>query len=294
MQLLDVFKGSPTDSGSPNGIGLAVNANYLYASYTATGPIGVFATSAGCSLTFLQDVTATGLHGGTVVGMALNGNLMVVAYGDGSIQSFNITGGIPVANADLQNSSGYAGPTSSSGFTTDNVPSGVDITRDGKFAIFGDIASSSVVEVSRISGGKLQRTTPYNLGTGVDAGTVRLSPDGKLLYMVNNESGTVTAAFFDGNTGILTPGCTSPTLRGFNDRAWYGSVATRDTEGTGTVLYVAEFGRFTELHTPPAAIGILTISSNGNSCTLQESVNSPAMLGFPGMMSLGAYPPRPY
>jgi hypothetical protein len=128
----------------------------------------------------------------------------------------------------------------------------------------------------------------------VDAGTIRLSPDEKLLYMVNNESGTVTAAFFNAASGTLTPGCTSPTLQGFNGRPWFGSIATRDTQGTGTVLYVAEFGRFTELYTPPSAIGILTITSDGSSCTIAESPNSPVLLTLPGALSLGAYPPRPF
>jgi hypothetical protein len=112
-----------------------MTANYLYASYTASKTIGVFATSPGCELTFMQDVPAAGLQGGAATGMAVNGNLLVVAYGDGSIQSFNVAGGVPVPDADLQNSSGYAGPASTSGFTTDNLPSGVDISREGKFAV---------------------------------------------------------------------------------------------------------------------------------------------------------------
>lgn len=294
QQLVGVFSGSATDDGYPNGIGLAVSDNFLYASYTSSNSIGVFATNPGCGLTFLQDVPAVGLHGGSVTGMALNGALLAVAYGDGSIQSFNIADGIPVSNDDLQNSSGFAGPLSSSEFTPGNLPSGVDVTRDGSFAIFGDIASSTVIEVARVSGGKLQHTMPYNVGVGTDAGSLRLSPDEKLLYIVNNESGTVTAAFFDAKSGTVVQGCTSPTLRGFNGRPWFGSLAIRDTSGTGSVLYVAEFGRKVEDHSPDSAIGILTIAVNGNTCTLSESLNSPEMLNFPGTLSIGAFPPRPF
>jgi hypothetical protein len=69
---------------------------------------------------------------------------------------------------------------------------------------------------------------------------------------------------------------------------------TRDTTGTGTVLYVAEFGRYIDEQAPPSAIGILTVTVNGNTCTLTESVNSPVTIPVPGTLSLGVYPPRPY
>lgn len=296
QSVVSTVSGSATDSGSPDGIGMAVNAHYLYASYTASQTIGVFATSTGCGLTFMQDVSATGLAGGSVVGMAVNANLLVVAYGDGSIQSFNVSSGIPVANNDRQYSSGHAGLAGSIGSAVSNLPAGVDLTADGKIAIFGDVGSPPIVEVSKITNGKLAKTTFYKPAVaGVDAAVVRLSPDQTMLYAVNNESGTVSASFFNATTGAITPGCVSPTLRTFNEHAWFGGVVTRDTTGTGTVLYVAEFGRKLEdLYSVPSAVGILTISVSGKTCTLTESVNSPMLLSFPGMLSIGAYPPRPF
>jgi hypothetical protein len=96
------------------------------------------------------------------------------------------------------------------------MPSGVDITQDGRFAVFGDISAAATVEVSSLATGKLAPTVAYKAGTGVDAGAIRLSPDHSRLYIANNESGTVTAAFFNNITGKITPGCMSPTLQGFN------------------------------------------------------------------------------
>jgi 6-phosphogluconolactonase (cycloisomerase 2 family) len=296
QQLMGTYSASATDDGSANGIGLAVNSHYLYASFTASNTIATFSLQGNCGLTFLGDVTATGLQGGSVVGMAVSGNILVVAYGDGSIQSFNVTNGMPVSNADLQNSSGYGGSIGFGSVISGNMPSGVDITQNGKFAIFGDIGASTVVEVSSLATGKLARTAVYSLGPGIDAGAIRLSPDQKLLYMANSEGGTVTAAFFNATTGAVTKGCTSPTLSGFNSRPWLGSVATRDTSGSGNVLYVAEFGRdYLEVnHGPSSAIGILNITSNGTTCTLTEASGSPQLLTFPGSLSLGVYPPRPF
>ena len=66
--------------------------------------------------------------------MALYGNLLVVTYGDGSIESFDVSGGLPLSNGDEQNATGYA---------SDHFPSGVVITPDGHYAIFGDDSSGA-------------------------------------------------------------------------------------------------------------------------------------------------------
>lgn len=300
QQTVGISTGSQTDDGSSNGIGLAVNAGYLYASFTASNTIGTFALQSGCGLSFLGDVPAIGLQGGSITGMAVNGKMLVVAYGDGSIQSFNVAGGIPASNNDLQNSTGYTAPNPL-WFAGTSMPSGVDITQDGRFAIFGDISAAATVEVSNLTSGKLAKTVVYTAGpttqgAAVDAGFIRLSPDQTLLYAANSESGTVTASFFNAATGAITKGCVSKTLQGFSFRPWLGSVVTRDTAGTGSVLYVAEFGRdFLEInHGPATAIGILTVTSNGKTCTLTEASTSPVQLFFPAALSIGVYPPRPF
>src|SRR5215472_5838023 len=86
QDLVGNFSGSQSDDGSSNGIGLAVNANYLYASFTSSQTIGTFALQGGCGLMFLGDVAAAGLQGGSITGMSVHRNILVVAYGDGSIQ----------------------------------------------------------------------------------------------------------------------------------------------------------------------------------------------------------------
>jgi hypothetical protein len=296
LQLMGTFLGSDTDDGSANGIGMAVNANFLYASFSASNTIGTFAVTSGCGLTFLGDISAIGRQGGSISGMAVHGTMLVVAYGDGSIESFNVANGMPVSNGDLQNSSGYDAAAANGPTVSGNLPAAVDITQDGKFAIFGDISALTIVEVSSLTSGKLGRTSVYPVGNAIDAGNIRLSPDQRLIYIANSEGGTVTAAFFDAATGKVSPGCTSPTLRGFNVTPWLGSVVTRDTTGTGGVVYVAEFGRdFTEVnHGPSSEVGILAITSDGTTCSLNETSNSPVTLGSPGVLSIGVYPPRPF
>jgi hypothetical protein len=290
-QLAGQFSASPTDVGDASGIGLVVAPNYVYAAYTSSNTIATFSVLPGCQLSFVDDTPAAGLNGGSVAGMAIHGNMLVVAYGDGSIESFNVANGLPVSNADAQNSSGFV---ASLGL---DFPEGVDITQDGHYAIFGDSSIATKVEVSDISSGKLAPTVLYTVpgighavGRGVNSASVRLSPDQTMIFLGNNDGGSVSAAFFNAQTGVVRGGCTSPSLQGFyNPWAFTGSVVTRDTTGTGGVLYVAEHG------SPSSFIGILNIASDGTHCTLSEAPASevPVQLSD-GLLSITVYPPRSF
>src|SRR5258708_31515517 len=56
--------GSDIDGGTSNGIGLAMNSAYLYASFTDSNTIGTFQVQAGCGLTFFNDTAVAGLQAG--------------------------------------------------------------------------------------------------------------------------------------------------------------------------------------------------------------------------------------
>jgi hypothetical protein len=278
------FSGGVGDSGVDNGIGLVNNGTYLYANFTTSNTIATFAIEPGCSASFLGDISPLGLQAGNVKGMALHGNMLVVTYGDGSIESFNTSGGIPVSNGDLQNATGYR---------TSRFPTGVDITEDGNYAIFGDQSTYATVEVSNISSGKLTTTVLYNLGqAGNQAGNstnVLLSPDETLLYVGNTASGQVSAAFFDASTGKISTGCSSAPLNGF-DVGWIflGGLVNELNTGTGSVLYVAEFGS-------SSGIGAINVTSTGTTCTLTEISGSPVLdPNSVTLLSLAVYPPRQF
>lgn len=291
------FQGSADDLGDANGIGLAVNDSYLYAGYSSSNTIGTFAVLPGCQLSFLGDTPAAGLNGGSVSGMALHGNLLVVTYADGSIESFNVSNGVPVANGDEQNSTGYT-------HNQTYFPEGVDITSDGHFAIFGDSSPDMVVEVSDISSGRLTPTVSYTLNVmahtpspsspptlrGTNSAAVRLSPDGTLLYISSNEVGSVSAAFFNPQTGAISRGCSSPSLSGFfNPWTWTGAMVTRDNTGSGGVLYVSEYS------SDFSYIGVLTVNVSAGRCSLVESSGSGVTdVASPGLLSIAAYPPRSF
>jgi 6-phosphogluconolactonase (cycloisomerase 2 family) len=274
-------RGSTNDGGRSNGIGLAMNAQYLYASFTDSNTIGTFQVLPGCKIKFVGDIAVGGLQGGVIDGMSVHGSMLVATYGDGSIQSFNISAGVPVSNGDEQNSTGSRGGNT--------YPSGVDITQDGHYAIFGDTAPFTIVEVSDISSGKLAPTVVYRLGNGINSSNILLSPDETLLYISNNQGDRITAAFFDKSTGKLTKGCTSNGLKGYvKDWSYLGALALEETTGTGGMIYVAEFGA-------PSSIAEIVVNSANGKCTLTESSKSPvADPNSPGLLSIGAFPPRPF
>jgi 6-phosphogluconolactonase (cycloisomerase 2 family) len=273
--------GSQTDTGTSNGIGLALNSQYLYASFTDSSTIGTFAIQSGCALSFVGDVQVAGLQGGIVDGMAANGNILVITYGDGSIESFNISSGLPVSNGDAQNSSGFT--------IGNSYPSGVDITQDGHFAIFGDTSTHTQIEISDISTGKLTKTTVFASPAAINSSSVMLSPDETLLYVSNNQGDRISAAFFDKTTGNISGGCRSTLLQGYGSNWYYlGGLTLAGTSGTGQTIYAAEFGA-------PSSIAVVQVQSANGSCTLSGAGGVPvADPNSQGLLSIASFPPRAF
>ena len=275
--------GSPTDSGAANGVGLAVNGQYLYASYTSSNTIGTFEVQAGCTLSFINDVSVSGLAGGLINGMAIHGNMMIATFTDGSIESFDISEGTPVSNGDEQ----YSTATLASRDAT--YPNAIDITSDGHFAIFGDTSTSMVVEVSDISSGKLTKTVVHSSKASISASNVMLSPDESVLYVVNTQGATVSALWFDKTTGTLSGGCTSGRIRGESSQwSYLGGMGLISETGNGGGVYVAEFGS-------PSGIAMVTLETTGGKCSLQEVPQSPFTdANSQGLLSIGTFPPRAF
>lgn len=270
------FQGSAGDQVSTNGMGLASNGAYVYAEFSQSQTIGTFKRLAGCKLQFMGDISVPGLNGGIVQGIKARQNILVVTFTDGSIESFDISNGIPVPNGDLQYLTGYL----QNGYSA----AAVDISSDGHFALFGDFPN--VVEVSDLSSGKLAPTVVYSgLGSGSGLGGIWLSPDETILYISNFSSGQVEAAFFDKTTGTLSAGCTSAVLKGYGHLwSFLASLATTNRTGTGGAVYVAE---------PGVRIGIVRLTLNGGTCSFAEAPSSPvADTSTETLESIGVFPPR--
>ena len=275
--------GSSSDAGTSNGIGLAINGQYIYASYSDSNTIGTFQIQSGCSLSFVNDVSVVGLQSGIVDGMAVHGNLLIATYGDGSIESFDISNGTPVSNGDKQNS------TAATSSVFASYPTSVKITKDGHFALFGDTSTSNIVEVSDLSSGHLGTTVINNLGLNINSSSILLSPDESLLYIANTQGDKVSAAFFNSSTGRLTLGCSSGNLRGYvGGWSYLAGLALSSNSGLGGALYVAEFGS-------TSAIATINVTSSNSQCTLTENSKSPIADSFTSaLLSIGTFPPASF
>jgi len=297
------FNAGANDHGTAGGISVISTAKWVYAGFSGasggdgTGSIATYKELAGCKLKYLKSVPAHGLGQGifgvgqpTGMGVTPNGKIMVVGYDDGSIQSFNIATGVPKSIGKAVNTTGFA---------SGDYPGAVDITADGKYAIFGDIptttTSGSVVEVGKISTLKTGKTKVFGpIQSGFNSNSLTLSPDESLVYIGNNQGGTITAAGFNKITGAVSTSksCMSATLKNFNSTWFYvGGLSTENTlTGNGTAVYLAELG-----FGSGAGVGQVNVKASKSSCSLTEAAKSP-YAGSSGsyVFSIGSYPPRPF
>ena len=276
-------QGSKTDAGTSNGIGLAMNSQYLYASFTDSNTIGTFRVQSGCGLSFVKDTAVVGAGGGIINGMATHGNILIATYSDGSIESFDLSGGVPLSNGDKQ----YSTAAVESRDAT--YPNSIDITSDGHYAIFGDTSTAVVVEVSDISSGKLTPTVVHRSEASISSSNIMLSPDETLLYVINSQGARVTAFYFDKSTGKVSGGCASGPLRGVSQEwSYLGGLGLIKQTGNGGGVYVAEYGS-------QSAITMLTFHASGQKCWFNEAVKSQAFdPKSSGLLSIGTFPPRSF
>jgi hypothetical protein len=311
LTLTGRYAAPATNLGNLYGIALAGGNGYLYAAYSHSKTIATFKATwngTACILDYLTTISAVGKSGGVVDGMSLSPNfaLVVVAYGDGSVQSFKTTttGLVPTC-ALAQNSAGF---TDGNG----GIPAGVDITADSHYAIFGDANNSNTavaeLEVAPIPipcvsggatvtldfGGPIVANSTY-LGPGIHSKNVWLSPNGLFIYVTNTESHQITTVAYVEPFGLsLATGCTSghtnPTLLHPGSYVKPGEIQTvSPTIGTGSGLYVAEYG-------DPSEVALLAVDVAG--CT-EETTPSPVpdtssnyVTQVFGSWSLNAWPPR--
>jgi hypothetical protein len=299
------FAAGSNDSGAAGGITVVSTANYVYAGFSGAtagageGTIATYKEEAGCKLKYLKSIPAKGLGQGTFgigqpTGMAItpDGKTMVVGYDDGSIESFNVSAGVPKPIGKAVNTTGMA---------SGDYAGSVDITKDGKYAIFGDITSTSssgaIVEVGEIATLKNGKTKVYGpIQTGFNSNFITLSPDESLLYITNNQGGTITAAAFNKTSGVVsaTKSCMSAVLSGFGTDWFYaGGLTTENTQtGNGTAVYVGELGFPGE--EGASSIGQVNVKSTSSGCTLTEAKSSPYANPTGFVFSVGSYPPRPF
>jgi hypothetical protein len=308
---------TPTGIGSYWGIGLAAGVKLsvpiLYAGYSTTGSSTIISwgiNSHTCTLTYLHQTTVTALNGGNIGGMAetLGGTYLVVTYVDGSIQSFSTpSSGVLTPNCPTA--------TNSTGFLTQgSFPSGVDITEDSKYAVFGDRSGPYPYGPTELETIKIPITCGFttkdfggaaaasgtNLGSFSNSENLWISPNGKFIYVTSDgpfpQKGVTTVAYNETlDTMSLATGClppySNPTLLAQLGTNFFSprGIQTSATTGNGTYLYIAEYYG----PEPPSSVGLVSVNSAG--CT-EEETGSPFSDpdGIGGASQISAYPARPF
>jgi hypothetical protein len=290
LKVVGTFAAGSADNASDEGVSLTDAGSFLIAAFTGNTSffqpptLGTYKILTGCKLKYLGSIEALGLERGTPIGVKAtpNGKILIVSYSDGSIGSFTIS-----SSGKLK----LIGQEATAGF-----PGGVDITSDGKWAIFGDAANPPAVIVAPIkSSGALGTTVVYSpFNISVNSNNVSLSPDETLLLVSNNSLGTIGVAPFNKATGVvdIAKSCTSDILKYFDQDFFFGAgMNFSGNTGTGGKIYLAE-GGFS-----PAGIAIIDYSKKSNGgCQLTEDRLSP--VADPGesdsLLSIGRYPSRPF
>ena len=254
MQVVQNYHSPYGDAATAGGLGLVItrlgSIQYLISDYTGNDnnvqpAIGIWSFGEGCELEIDDHLPTQGLNGGPIDSMALtpSGAILVVAYTDGSVGSYIIDrrgGSIHLVSQEV-----IAG----SGVGSGAYAGSVAISRDGKWAIFGDSSASNTtqVDVASIgSNGALAPTITYggdgSLGSGLDTAGIAVSPDDRFIYAVNSGSGQETTLSFDTTTGIVTyPNNCLTDLKDYNtDWAIASQVQVIGTLGAGTGMYVSE------------------------------------------------------
>ena len=148
------------DPGTSGGIGLTIGGSYLFSSYAGSSNVGVWEILSGCKLKLLRTQNIPSPPAG--LRAAPNGKMLVLAYGYGANQVDSFSVG---TNGKLTEHGPYAATAGAAG---------VDITKDGKYAIFGDaVGTSTEIEIYPINAdGSLGKDNNFggdgSLGDGVD------------------------------------------------------------------------------------------------------------------------------
>jgi len=267
--------GNFTSPGYGNeGISLAASSDVLY---SASSGVGTWQIQADCTinLEYFSENPNNEMNGLSVTpdGRTLVGPCLCSL--EGGIMSFSV--------------GPFGALTPYGPYDSDYLPTGVDITRDGKYAIFAENNGIQVWVIN--TDGSLGAEQYFADSAPGESYNVRISPNGAYVY-VDSYPGTggrylTTMAFTEDPLNATEVGSTLITGP-YGGAISMGQMATILPYGNGGGLYLAQDGNIN------GAVSLFKINPDG---TTVEAPNSPFSIisgGGQGLMSLAAWPPRPF
>ena len=154
------------------------------------------------------------------------------------------------------------------------APSALAITPDGGLLYVANSGSSTVsafavcnqivtnCSIPTSPDGSLTPVSNSPFSVGLDPVSIAVTPDGKLLYVVNRRSNQISEFKVGTATGVLTPN-TQPTISTGGDPVWatvrLGATAVSTTGGTTDYLYVANLGTSSiSVYSFDSTVGVLS------------------------------------
>jgi len=293
LQLVGNYSDPQVQSTST--IAIAAHGSYLFAGYMST--VGDFyldtwQINSDCSLSLLHTVIPANPIGSLAV--TPNGQVLLASYTYfGEVGSFSIA-----SDGSLTPHGPYDEGDGEGGW------GGVDITADGKYALFNitsypsppnDDPYTQVNILPINSDGTLGK--PYifggdgTLGLGYGAGAIRLSPNQKFIFTSDIDSGSqqITSLNFTESPLDVTYGCIAKP-RNLEQPTSIGGLATALPSGSGGGLYVTE----TSSRTASAAVALFGI--NPTTGCLKEAPQSPFSINNleSELNWVAVWPPRPF
>jgi hypothetical protein len=264
--------------GDSNGsLALTPNGKFLYASYSETENVGVWAVNADCSLTFVA-AYPPGAAGAADLKVTPDGAYLVASYGNAELFAINENDGT------LTDIGSLSGPICPQGC----LIVGVDFTKDSKIAIFAgnwgtnqgyDIPVAVSARVTptgfkEVRGWELEalNDSPFLAASNIPFfSAAGYAGSGNLYFgMYGGEGfpGVLTTSFTESPLQITVTNATviDPTI-------YDGAIAA-----TGNLMVVAEY---------PTQIGVFSINPDGS---LTELSTTPIGTQDPGMFSLSIFP----
>jgi len=263
------LSGKTLVSNLPNPAQLTIDAKgkTLYvASESEKGVVVAYAIAADGSLSKLNQVSSQGA-GPVYLSLTPDGKYLLVAnYVSGSkaVLPVRADGGLAEAS-DSQQDHGPAGAgkpvaavEGSFAISDHNGPHAHMIASDpsGKFVFSTDLGLDRLYQYRLSSDGKLQANTPAWISASSEGAGPRhfvFHPDGKSIYLINEEASTLTRYLLNRKTGMLTEAATVSALpAGYKGTSFAAGLAI---DSAGKNLYVAN-----RLHN---SIGHFAIEANG-------------------------------
>jgi len=246
-------------------VALTPNGKFLYATYAGSENVGAWSVGTNCVLTFIAAYTASaGPDAYAGLKVTPNGGALLVSAVDlGDIEMFNIN-----PTTGVLTDVGFVAVNTFSACATDGcLPEGIDITKDSKMAVIGNVSvTEPIVFTVQITATGLTSAKLWNMTNTPNIENLDVPWLSAAAYAGNGPAYLSGSGYAGGVPGVITAAFNETsglTLTAATQIASAGSDGIDgEIQSTGTWMVVSEWFNTLQTFTINAN-GTLTVSSQG-------------------------------